>query len=184
MIYILKAIKKTAFGKSPGKDGIPTYFYEKFAMNNDKMLLKFFKKVIDESHEKEILPRSMREIQIRLLYKKTTEIDKKHMKFYRPISLLNNDYKILSKVLCLRLAPNIHHVLDGTQTSVPTPLSGSFRQLFQQLFRQDRSRQAGLRCSSAVPAPFRQGPGTSPERRWNAARKGPGPDWSRACALI
>ena len=31
----------------------------------------------------------------------------------------NNDYKILSKVLCLRLAPNMHHVLDGTQTGVP-----------------------------------------------------------------
>ena len=58
--------------------------------------------------------------------------------------------------------------------AICTPLSGSFRQLFQQLFRQDRSRQAGLRCSSAVPAPFRQGPGTSPERRWNAARKGAG----------
>ena len=41
------------------------------------------------------------------------------MKYYRPIPLLNNDYKILSKILCLRLAPNIHHVLDGTQTGVP-----------------------------------------------------------------
>ena len=75
---IRKAIKKTTLGKSPGKDGIPTYFYEKIAMNNDKMLLKFFKNVIDESHQHETLPRSMREIQIRLLYKKTTEEDKKN----------------------------------------------------------------------------------------------------------
>ena len=36
---------------------------------------------------------------------------------YRPITLLNSDYKLLAKALATRLGPALQHVIDPTQTA-------------------------------------------------------------------
>ena len=83
------------------------------------MLIKFLTQVFNQAHDKGILPKSMRKIQIRLLFKKTTEEERQQPKNYRPISLLNCDYKILSKILASKLSPKLRYVIDDEQTGVP-----------------------------------------------------------------
>ena len=58
----------------------------------------------------------MREIQIRLIYKYMDEDRKQYAKNYRPIALLNVDYKILSKILATRLSPLLYQIVDSSQT--------------------------------------------------------------------
>lgn len=54
----------------------------------------------------------------RLIYKEQGDI--KNLKNWRPISLLNVDYKIISKVITLRLSCVLHSIIDPDQTcSVP-----------------------------------------------------------------
>ena len=36
---------------------------------------------------------------------------------YRPITILNSDYKLLAKTLATRLGPALQHVVDPTQTA-------------------------------------------------------------------
>lgn len=61
---------------------------------------------------------SMKGTVTRLVYKKRGDI--KNLKNWRPISLLNVDYKILSKAITLRLSRVLHSITDSDQTcSVP-----------------------------------------------------------------
>ena len=76
-------------------------------------------KVFIQSQINGILPKSMRKIQIRMLFKKTTDIEKLDPGNYRPISLLNCDYKILSSTLSKRLSPVLKNLIDPTQTGAP-----------------------------------------------------------------
>jgi len=52
---------------------------------------------------------------MRLLYKKQNEHDKQFPKKYRPIALLNLDYKILSKILANQLNTVMSHLLSQSQ---------------------------------------------------------------------
>ena len=84
-------------GKSPGLDGLPIEFYSKFS--NDLLLL--FLAMINACFRRGCLPQSLCLASITLLLKK----DKHplHCAPYRPISVINVDYKIIAKVLALQL---------------------------------------------------------------------------------
>ena len=56
----------------------------------------------------------MQESVTRLIFKKD---DPKHLKNWRPISLLNVDYKILSKALTNRLSKVLPSIVSEDQTS-------------------------------------------------------------------
>ena len=59
----------------------------------------------------------MREAIVKLLHKKS---DFKNLKNWRPISLLNTDYKILSKIIVNRLTPLFEkHILPQQNAGLP-----------------------------------------------------------------
>ena len=91
-----QALCKLANGKSPGSDGLTAELYKGFW----DLLGQDYYQVVSSSFEADLLPLSQRIATIKCLPKKG---DITEVKNWRPISLLNVDYKILSKALCLRL---------------------------------------------------------------------------------
>ena len=89
---IVSAIKKMPNGKSPGSDGLPVEFYKIFwnEIGND------YFEVISSGLANNELSYTQYLAVISLLYKKGPRED---IRNWRPISLLNIDYKIISKVL-------------------------------------------------------------------------------------
>ena len=92
-----KALWKMKNQKTPGGDGLPKEFYVKTwdFIGGD------LTEVINNCFLLGRLPASLREAQIKLLYKKG---DKRNLKNWRPVSLLSVDYKILSAALAGRLS--------------------------------------------------------------------------------
>lgn len=103
---ILQAIKSLQNGKAPGPDGFSCDFYKAFSSKLAPLLTDVFL----ESHTNLKLPQTLSQATISVILKKDKDAQK--CASYRPISLLNVDYKILTKVLALRLekvAPTIIH---------------------------------------------------------------------------
>ena len=102
---ITAAVKSMNNNKSPGPDGIPTEFYKLYWTYLKSDLIKIYTKGLDDKE----LAYSQYLAVITLLYKKGT---REEIKNWRPISLLNTDYKILSKALANRIKcvlPTIIH---------------------------------------------------------------------------
>ena len=90
------ALKKMNNNKSPGPDGISIEFYKLFWNTVSKDLHEVFISGLEERQ----LAYSQYLAAIVLLYKKGPRPD---IRNWRPISLLNTDYKLLSKVFAERL---------------------------------------------------------------------------------
>ena len=97
--------------KSPGNDGLTKEFYETF-WNEIK---NPFINSIMEAGEKKKLNTSHRQAVIRLIEKK--EKDKRFIKNWRPISILNVDYKIIAKALATRLKETLLKLISFQQTA-------------------------------------------------------------------
>ena len=109
----LIALKDMKPDKSPGSDGLPAEFYTFFWDIIGEHLVEVFK----FCYSRGLLTESMRLAILSLLYKKG---DVELLKNWRPISLLNVDYKISSKAFALRLQQVLPFVLNKDQTcSVP-----------------------------------------------------------------
>ena len=91
-----EALSQMQTNKSPGADGFPVEFYKRFWSSLGQDLVAF----LNYSYEHGQLSDSQKRGIIRLLYKKD---DPLLLKNWRPISLLNTDYKICTKVLANRL---------------------------------------------------------------------------------
>ena len=100
-----KSIKQMANGKCPGLDGLPAEFYKHFFYLIADDLLLVFTELL---HSGRMLA-SQRTSLITLLYKKGDCTD---LKNWRPISLLNCDYKILSKMISLCLANVLEDIIE------------------------------------------------------------------------
>ena len=79
--------------KSPGNDGLTKEFYETFW---DELKIPFIASLRKLFLKKE-LSNSQKQVLIKLIEKKDKE--KRYIQNWRPLSLLNTDVKILSKVL-------------------------------------------------------------------------------------
>lgn len=89
---ITRAVRGLSPGKTPGSDGLPQEFYVKFWDLLGPQLVKLCNFSLDQG----CFRQSMQGSVTRLLFK---EDDPKNLKNWRPISLLNVDYKICSKAL-------------------------------------------------------------------------------------
>ena len=106
---LLTALNGLQTGKSPGSDGLPTEFYLAFWEDLGGVLTR----VLNEDYRSGSLTDSQREGLLRLVYKRD---DKRLPKNWRPISLLNTDYKIASKAITERLKPVMHSIVHRDQT--------------------------------------------------------------------
>ncbi|CAI5697422.1 unnamed protein product [Oreochromis niloticus] len=97
LIEVKQAIGSLSLGKSPGNDGFPSDFYKVFVGELAPRLLS----VYQDAFQRGRLPFSMRSAVITLLHKKGK--DPQYCGNYRPISLINVDEKIISKILAFRL---------------------------------------------------------------------------------
>ncbi len=94
---ILTSIKKMVTGKAPGDDGFSINFYKAFSST----LVDKLQRVFNEAKEKGHLPDSTNSSLITVLLK--PDRDPLQCGSYRPISLLNSDRKIYSKIFAKRL---------------------------------------------------------------------------------
>uniref|UniRef100_A0A670HZZ5 Reverse transcriptase domain-containing protein n=1 Tax=Podarcis muralis TaxID=64176 RepID=A0A670HZZ5_PODMU len=91
------AIQNMQLGKSPGPDGLTARYYKALK----EWIIQPLKEVCNEILEGKKAPESWKEAFISLIPK--TETEKNQVKNYRPISLLNVDYKIFADILAKRL---------------------------------------------------------------------------------
>ena len=108
MDEITKAVTKMHNNKTPGPDGIPKEFYVKFW----NLLKDHLTDIYNENFDIGNMTESQQEAILRLLYKK----DEKWLKNWRPISLLNVDYKIAAAVIADRLRKVLPELIHEDQT--------------------------------------------------------------------
>ncbi len=107
---VVEAIKLLQSGKSPGPDGFTIEFYKAFSIS----LAPALQNVFNEAFSKGCLPPTLSSASITLIAKK--DKDPHLCGSYRPISLLNVDYKILTKILSLRLQQVLPQIISADQT--------------------------------------------------------------------
>lgn len=130
------AVKNMKSGKTPGCDGLPAEFYKKFWNLVGPLLLSSFL----YSLEKGILTPDQRRGIITLIPKKGR--DKTLIRNWRPISILNTDFKILAKTLARRLSGIIPSIVHQNQTGfIPNRYIGDNVRNIQALL--DFTRETG-----------------------------------------
>ena len=106
----LEAINSMSLDKTPGNDGLPLNFYKEFWKDIKDLLCRVFNEFFVSGEMSSTLKTGI----ITLLPKK----DKNNLllKNWRPISLLNTDYKILAKILANRLKKVLPHIINFDQS--------------------------------------------------------------------
>ena len=104
-------LNKIEINKSPGNDGLTKYFYEAFGDHVKVPLLLLLKMTF----LKEKLSTSQKQAVIKLIKKK--DRDKRFIKNWRPISLLNVDVKLISKVLSNRIKNLLPNLISNNQNA-------------------------------------------------------------------
>ena len=107
---ILLSIKQLKNGKSPGTDGLTAEFYKFFWSDIKELLLESLKQSLRLG---ELSVEQKRGI-ITLIPKKNK--NRLFLKNWRPISLLNVDYKILAKIFANRLTKILPYIINEDQT--------------------------------------------------------------------
>jgi len=96
-------------GKSPGSDGLPIEFYKKFWPHIKTYVLNSYKDIWKNKH----LGISQRQGIISLIPKKNK--DPKKLTNWRPITLLNTDYKILTKYIAEYMKNYLTDIINYNQ---------------------------------------------------------------------
>ena len=106
----LKALKTMENNKSPGTDGFTCEFYKFFWKDIEKDVVNSFNYAYENGEMSVDQKRGL----ISLIPKK--DKNRLLLKNWRPVALLNTDYKILAKVLANRLKPHIDKLIHPDQT--------------------------------------------------------------------
>ncbi|MCR9066828.1 MAG: reverse transcriptase family protein [Cytophagales bacterium] len=102
------AISQSKGDKSPGIDGIPSKVYKLMGEQSINLLCNNFNDIMDKGY----MPSEWKEGTIILIHKGG---DSQDIGNYRPITLLNADYKILCKVLANRMNVVITDIIPNYQ---------------------------------------------------------------------
>ena len=123
--------------KTPGSDGLAAEFYSNFSSGLGPLLIHVFNESLSDGE----LCESMKSSVTRLVYKRD---DRKDLKNWRPISLLNVDYKICFKAFSLRLA----RVLSSIISRIPgRSIASNLALLRDTLDYIDRTGETGILVS-------------------------------------
>ena len=106
----LNALKDMEPDKSPGTDGLPSEFYLMFWNEVSQPLLE----ALNYGFEIGQMSISQKRGIIKLIPKKSEELY--YVKNWRPLTLLNCDYKIATKVIANRLKTHLHKLINNDQT--------------------------------------------------------------------
>ena len=104
------ALKRTPSGRSPGLDGLPGEVYRHCA----GALAPVLAKVFSAMHATGAVPRGLLDGAITVLPKPG---DSWRLSSYRPITLLNSDYRILARVLAARLLACLAAIISPSQSA-------------------------------------------------------------------
>ena len=102
-------LKEMKINKSPGNDGLTVEFYHTFWPVLGDIIVEALNEAFDKGH----LANSQKQGVITLIEKEGK--DPMYIQNYRPITLLNVDYKILSKVLAKRIREVLGEVIHHDQ---------------------------------------------------------------------
>ena len=103
------AIKSLPLNKTPGPDGLPIEFYTKFWNDIADIVFNSY----CDSFKSGMLTGTQRQGIICLIPKKGKDLT--DLKSWRPLSILNTDYKILTKVLSNRLKIALSEIINPDQ---------------------------------------------------------------------
>ena len=106
----LEALKSMVSDKSPGTDGLPCEFYKVFWKDVAEILINSF----NYSYEIGKLSISQRRGIIKLIPKKDANLNS--IKNWRPLTLLNCDYKIATKAIASRIKMVLPKLVSNDQT--------------------------------------------------------------------
>ena len=102
-------LKNMKTNKSPGNDGFTVEFYLTFWPHIGKVLVEVFNEAVDMG----VLSTSQKQGVITLIEKENK--NPLYIKNYRPITLLNVDYKILAKVMATRIKDVLNKIIHLDQ---------------------------------------------------------------------
>lgn len=108
-IELSEASKTLKTGKSPGPDGLTAHYYNTFLTPLAPHMVKIFNFLKDPCET----PQDFLRAHVTVLPKPNK--DPLECTSYRPISLLNTDLKIYTKILANRLRPLLHKLIEPEQ---------------------------------------------------------------------
>jgi hypothetical protein len=106
---IANSLKELANNKSPGSDGLTTNYYKFFWTHINELVSASILHGVETGK----LSIEQRRAVLTLLPKK--EKDARFLKNWRPLSILNTDYKILAKILAMRLQDVLPDIINQDQ---------------------------------------------------------------------
>ena len=135
---VLYTCARLPTGKSPGPDRLPNKFYRVLS----EVIATPLTNAINESRQRGWLPSGMSDGLISLLYKKNVRDDPRN---YRPITLLNGDYKIMMRILTQRMNEAVvQFVSDDQNGFVPNAFiaENTMRLKLIQAYIEDQDEEA------------------------------------------
>ena len=105
-----EAVKSMDSGKTPGSDGLPAEFYKVFWKDISSLLIS----ALNCALESGCLSITQRRGIIKLIPKEDAELY--FIKNWRPITLLNTDYKIAAKAIANRIKSVLPRLINNDQT--------------------------------------------------------------------